>query len=165
MARHEDRMAFKNVTILLFLTVVLAMLQGCSRQQTDEQLLKSATLHHKVDEYDDAISDFQMLIEKYPKSSKVPEALYAMGVIYRNKKKEYKKAESLYTILVADFPEDPTAQSAAYQRARIFMEDLHQPDSARKAYELFLQRYPDAVSAPSARSELDSLMKTLTQAK
>jgi TolA-binding protein len=158
-------MALKDVTILLLLIVALALSQGCTKQQTEEQLLKSATLHHKSDEFDDAISDFQLLIEKYPKSSKVPEALYAMGVIYRNKKKEYRKAESLYTMLVADFPDDPTAQSAAYQRARIFVEDLHQPDSARKAYELFLQRYPDAVSAPSARSELDSLIKTLTQAK
>jgi TolA-binding protein len=158
-------MALKNVTILFLMIVALALLHGCSKQQTDEQLLKSATLHHQYDEYDDALSDFQLLIEKYPKSSKVPEALYAMGVIYRNKKKEYKKAESLYTILVADFPEDPTAQGAAYQRARIFVEDLHQPDSARTAYELFLRRYPNAMSAPSARSELDSLKKTLTQAK
>lgn len=158
-------MALKNVTIPFLLTVMVTLLPGCSKQQTDEQLLKSATAHHKFDEYDDALSDFQLLIEKYPKSSKVPEALYAMGVIYRNKKKEYKKAESLYTILVADFPDDPTAQSAAYQRARIFLEDLHQPDSARRAYELFLQRYPDAMSAPSARSELDSLTKTLTQGK
>ena len=88
-------MARKTVTILLLLIVVLALSQGCSKLQTDEQLLKSATLHHKYNEYDDAINDFQLLIERYPKSSKVPEALYAMGVIYRNKKKEYKKAESL----------------------------------------------------------------------
>lgn len=152
----------KLFPLLLF---VLVLMQGCPKQLTEEEILKSATRHHSSDEYDEALSDFQLLTEKYPKSDNVPEALYAMGVIYLNKKKEYRKAESLYTKLVMDFPDHPTAQSAAYQRARIFVEHLHQPDSARNAYELFLQRYPDAVSAPSARSELNELKKTSSGVK
>ncbi len=151
--------------MLLFVPLGIAFFGGCSKQQTAEEILKSATLHHQSDEFDDAISDFQLLIEKYPKSDKVPEALYAMGIIYQNEKKDYRKAESLYTKLVMDFPTDPTSQVAAYQRARIFFGNLHLSDSAEAAYELFLTRYPDAVSAPSARMELDSLKKTLKASK
>lgn len=158
-------MACKNVMIVLSLFGVLVMIEGCSRQATEDDLLKSATLHHGNDEFDDALSDFQQLTEKYPKSDKMPEVLYAMGIIYQNEKKEYRKAESLYTTLVMNFPTDPTAQGAAYQRARILAWNLHQPDSAMAAYELFLQRYPDILAASSARQELDSLMKSLTKAK
>lgn len=145
---------------LLFLVILspgLALMQSCSKPLTEEEILQSATRHHRNDEYDDALSDFQLLIKTYPKSDKVPEALLAMGVIYQNKKKEYRKAESLFTKLVMNFPDDPTAQSAAYERARILVGNLHQPDSAKVAYEFFLQHYPDATSAPSARLELDSL--------
>jgi TolA-binding protein len=150
-------MILRCVLFLALLSPGVALMQSCSKTLTDEEILQSATLHYRNDEYDDALSNFQLLIKTYPKSDKVPEALLAMGVIYQNKKKEFRKAESLFTKLVMNFPDDPTAQSAAYERARILVWNLHQPDSARAAYEFFLHHYPDATSAPSARLELDSL--------
>lgn len=138
---------------------------GCSKEPTEEELHKSATRNFSEDEFDKAIDDFSTLIKKYPKSDKVPEALYAMGVIYSNKKKEYTKAESVYTKLAMDYPDDPTAASAAYQRARIFAQHLKKPDSAIAAYEYCLKRYPNAVSASAAQAELSELRKPAKQSK
>lgn len=154
-----------SLGILFSLVAGLAVTSGCSKEPTEEELLKSATMHQRSEEFDDAISDFQTLIQKHPKSEKVPEALFAMGVIYLNSKKEYVKAESVYTKLVMEFPEHPTAEGAAYQRARIFVEHLHKPDSAIAAYELFLKRYPNSLPASSARSELIDLQKKPTPGK
>ena len=150
----------KIVTIAVMLIALFTVVPGCSKQQTEDELLKSATFHHGNDEFDAALNDFQQLTQMYPKSGKMPEVLYAMGIIYQNQKKEYGKAESLYTKLVMNFPGEATAQGAAYQRARILAWNLHRPDSARAAYELFLERYPDVMAASSARQELDSLIKT-----
>lgn len=158
-------MAQKNMMIALVLSGLLVLLIGCAKQATEDELLKSATFHHRQDEFDAALSDFQELTEKYPTSSKMPEVLYAMGIIYQYEKKEFRKAESLYTKLVMNFPADPTAQGAAYQRARLLAWNLHQPDSAIAAYDLFLQRYPDILAASSARQELDSLKKSIAKAK
>jgi TolA-binding protein len=158
-------MKYASPRFLFFLTIALVVTSGCSKEPTDEELLKSATLHQRSGEFDDAINGFQMLMQKHPKSDKVPEALFAMGAIYLNSKKEYVKAESVYTKLVMDFPEHPTAEGAAYQRARIFLEHLRKPDSAIVAYELFLQRYPNSIPAASARSELAELKKTPTPGK
>jgi TolA-binding protein len=157
----------KHVSLgLLFILVLsLSMTPGCSKEPTEAELLKSGILHQRNDEFDDAIGDFQMLVQKHPKSDKVPEAMFAMAAIYLNSKKEYVKAESVYTKLVMDFPEHPTAEGAAYQRARIFIEHLRKPDSAIAAYELFLQRYPNSLPATSARSELEDLKKKSTPAK
>ena len=151
--------------VLMFLTLVLVAASGCSKEPTDEELLKSATLHQRSGEFDDAVTDFQMLVQKHPKSDKVPEALFAMGAIYLNSKKDYVKAESVYTKLVMNYPEHPTAEGAAYQRARIFLEHLNKPDSAIAAYELFLLRYPNSIPASSAKSELLELKKTSTPGK
>jgi len=161
----EESVKYVFLGFLFFLLLGSALTPGCSKEPTDEELLKSATLQQSSDEFDDAISDFQLLIQKHPKSSKVPEALFAMGVIYLNSKKEYVKAESVYTKLVMDFPDHPTAQGAAYQRARIFVEHLHKPDSAIAAYELFLQRYPNSLPSSSAMSELADLKKKPTPGK
>jgi TolA-binding protein len=154
-----------SVGFCLFVTLGFILGPGCSKEPTDGELLKSATLHQRNDELDDAVSDFQMLIQKYPKSDKVPEALFAIGAIYLNGKKEYVKAESVYTKLAMDFPEHPTAQGASYQRARIFIEHLHKPDSAIAAYELFLQRYPNSLPASSAKAELADLKNQPTTTK
>ena len=151
--------------LLPFFCAGLVLIQGCSKSLKEDELLKSAIRHQTEDEYDEALADFDLLIKTFPKSEKVPEALFAMGVILQNKKKEYRKAESVFTRLVMNFPANPTAQSAAYQRARIFVGQMHQPDSARAAFEFFLQHYPDAMSAPSARLELDSLKTNLHPAK
>ncbi|MCX6143427.1 MAG: tetratricopeptide repeat protein [Ignavibacteriales bacterium] len=158
-------MKYASLSFLSFLTMAFVMTSGCTKEPTDEELLKSATLHQRSGEFDDAVIDFQLLIQKHPKSDKVPEALFAMGAIYLNSKKEYVKAESVYTKLVMDFPEHPTAEGAAYQRARIFVEYLHKPDSAIAAYELFLLRYPNSIPASSARSELTDLKKIPTPGK
>lgn len=159
-------MKYQNAIVLFMVVLLWALADGCSsKPPSDEELLTSATTHHGNDEFDAALTDFRKLTQLYPKSDKVPEALYAMGVIYQDTKKEYKAAESLYTKLVLNFPGDPTAMSAAYQRARILAWNMHQPDSAKAAYEFFLQRYPDAMTVPSAQQELDSLKTTLIQAK
>jgi TolA-binding protein len=158
-------MAFKHVLFVVSLAGVLSIMEGCSRQATEEELLKSATLHHGNDEFDAALNDFRDLTIKYPNSGKMPEVWYAMGVIYQNEKKEFRTAESLYTKIVMNFPTDPTAQGAAYQRARILAWNLHQPDSAMAAYELFLKRYPDILAASSAREELDSLRISVVKVK
>ncbi len=142
-----------------------ATFPGCSKEPTEEELLKSAIRNHSEDEYDKALDDFKMLIAKYPKSDNVPEALYAMAVIYSNKKKEYAKAESVYTKLAMEYPDDPTAASAAYQRARIFAQHLKKPDSAIAAYEYCLKRYPNAIPASAARTELSELKKPSKPAK
>lgn len=142
-----------------------AVFPGCSKEATEEELLKSATRSFSEDEFDKALDDFSLLIKKYPKSDKVPEALYAMGVIYSNKKKEYTKAESVYTKLAMDYPDDPTAASAAYQRAMIFAQHLNKPDSAIAAYEYCLKRYPGAMSASAAQTELNKLKKPAKQSK
>jgi TolA-binding protein len=150
------------VAISFFFAIVMP---GCGKEPTEEELLKSATKHHAEDEYDEAINDFQMLVERFPKSDKVPEALYGMAAIRLNKKKEFAKAESLFTELTMEYPNDPTAPAAAYQRARIYVEHLHKPDSAIAAYEYFLIRYPNAISASSARMELSELKKPVKPTK
>lgn len=148
-----------SLLIMPGLLLVVLLVIGCGPDRTEDDLLRSATKLHAEDDFEGAMTEFQMLIEKYPKSDKVPEALYAMAVISLNKQREYSKAESLFTRLALEFPEDPTASSAAYQRARIYVDHLHKPDSAILAYEYFLERYPNAMSAPSARSELSELKK------
>ncbi|HTY37936.1 MAG TPA: tetratricopeptide repeat protein [Bacteroidota bacterium] len=155
----------RTMVVPLALLAAVLLLSGCSQKPSEAELLKSATFHHGNDDFDAALADFQQFTQLYPKSSKMPEALYAMAIIYQNEKKEFARAESLYTKLAMEYPGEATAQGASYQRARILAWNLHKPDSARVAYQLFLQRYPDVYAASSAKQELDSLNATFPPGK
>jgi len=150
---------------LMILISALPAVVGCEKEPTEEELLKSATRSFSEDDFDGALEDYHTFVTKYPKNKDVPEALYAMAVIYANKKKEYAKAESVYTKLAMDFPDHATAANAAYQRARIFAEHLKKPDSAIVAYEYCLKRYPLALATSAAEAELKELKKPAKPAK
>lgn len=147
------------------LSLGLLLNAGCTPELTEDELLRSATKNFSEDEFDKALEDYGLFLQKFPKSQNAPEALYAMGVIYANKKKEYSKAESVYAKLAREYPDHATAVGAAYQRALILAQHLKKPDSAIVAYEYFLKRYPAALSASAAQSELNELKKPVKPSK
>jgi tol-pal system protein YbgF len=58
-----------------------------------------------------AVNTFQELVNKYPKSARVPTALYRMGIIYEESK-DLKTARFYYNQVVKDYPNSPEAALA-----------------------------------------------------
>ena len=58
-----------------------------------------------------AVNTFQELINKYPKSARVPTSLYKMGVIYEEGG-DMKTARFYYNLVIKDFPNAPEATLA-----------------------------------------------------
>ena len=58
-----------------------------------------------------AVNTFQELVNKYPKSARIPTALYRMGIIYEEGK-DMKTARFYYNQVVRDFPNSPEAALA-----------------------------------------------------
>jgi tol-pal system protein YbgF len=58
-----------------------------------------------------AVNTFQELVNKYPKSARVPTALYRMGIIYEESK-DPKTARFYYNQVVRDYPNSPEATLA-----------------------------------------------------
>jgi TolA-binding protein len=58
-----------------------------------------------------AVNTFQELINKFPKSPRVPTALYRMGIIFEEGK-DLKTARFYYNRVIKDFPNSPEAALA-----------------------------------------------------
>lgn len=58
-----------------------------------------------------AVNTFQELVNKYPKSARVPASLYRMGIIYEESK-DTRTARFYYNQLVREFPNSPEADLA-----------------------------------------------------
>lgn len=143
----------------VLLLIGLAALVGCSRP-SDEDLWNQGVEAQKANKYQDALQSYQQLLDKYPKSSRVPEALYAIGSVCQNNNLDLYRAIRSYRRIVDEYPTHATASSAMFLIGFIYNNELKNVDSARIAYEQFLKIFPDNPMAASAKFELDNLGKS-----
>ncbi|OGU31586.1 MAG: hypothetical protein A2X67_00835 [Ignavibacteria bacterium GWA2_55_11] len=143
-------------SILFLACIVLAT--GCSRK-TDDQYYEDAVEAQKGQEDDEAIELFQEMIKEYPQSPRVPEALYALGSLFQDRKKDFPKAIEMYKKIGEQYPDHATASNALFMVGFINNNELKNVDAARAAYEEFLKKYPSSPLVESARFELANLGK------
>jgi len=153
-----------SLVVIALLVSLSAFLSSCAKEPKEDEVLQEAIDAQRTDRFDDAIASFQLFIKSFPKSQKVPEALYALGIVYQ-RKKDFRNAVTTFKRVVDGYPDNPTASGAAYLRAMLLNEELKDTSAARSAYEVFLKRYPNAPMAGSARIELANLLKSTNKKK
>ncbi len=100
-----------------------------------------------------------MLVEKYPKSAHVPDALWKAATISSDELREYGSAVQYYREFFRRYPDRPDAPKALFLTAFLYNNELQNVDSARYYYLEFQRLYPANELAASARYELDNLGK------
>lgn len=147
---------------LLFVLFSLALVVSC-KKLTDEDLWNNGVDAQKANKFDESLQDYQQILDDYPKSSRVPGALFAIGSISQDQRRDIYKAIRCYRRIVQEYPTHPTASGAQFLIGFLYNNELKNLDSARLAYEEFLRIYPDNPMAPSARFELENLGRDANQ--
>jgi len=148
----------KFILALLSLTLIVSC-----KKLTDEELWNQGVDAQKANKFDESLTSYQQLLDEYPKSPKVPEALFAIGSICQDQKRDIYKAIHCYQRIVQEYPTHATASGAQFLIGFLYNNELKNLDSAKLAYETFLKMYPDNPMAPSARFELENLGKDANQ--
>ncbi len=149
-----------KTTFLLPLSLIFLVACG---PQTEPEIFDAAVGAQRMEKYEDAISLFERLLEEYPQAEKLPDAYYALGVLYQDQRKDFTKAIDMYTKLYESYPESPTASNALFMVGFLQHNELKDLEAARKTYGTFLERYPDSPLVASARFELDNLGKDASE--
>lgn len=140
----------------LAIVMVCALLAGCAAK-TDEELFAEAIESQKAGDFEAALESYAEVTTEFPQSSRVPEALYAMGAIYQDQLKNFPKAIETYQKLVDGYPAHATTPNALFLVGFINHNELKNIDAARVAYESFLKKFPESSLVSSAQFELDHL--------
>ena len=148
----------KSLTIFFCLALVVSC-----KKLTDEDLWNNGVEAQKANKFDESLQNYQLLLDDYPKSPKVPEALFAIGSICQDQRRDIYRAIRCYRRIVQEFPTNATASGAQFLIGFLYNNELKNLDSAKIAYEDFLRIYPDNPMAPSARFELENLGKDPNQ--
>jgi tol-pal system protein YbgF len=101
-----------------------------------------------------ARSGLRQLLQKYPTSERVPDALYFMGQSFAAENQD--SAAAYYNQVVQNHGQSPRASAALYNLG-LLAERRKDTAAAREAYQRVLQRYPRSDEAALARDRLRSL--------
>ncbi len=108
---------------------------------------------------DRALGFYRQLLDEYPKSALVPDALFSSGIT-QQLKKDNSAARASYQQMVDRHPQHPAAPNALMQLARIEYEAA-ELNKARDLYQAVLSRYPESELKNSANMELGLVYKKL----
>jgi len=131
---------------------------ACSKK-TDEELMSKAVEEHKSDNVEAALEAYQEVIDEFPESPRVPEAMYARAILFHDTQKDSRKSVEILRQLVAKFPDHATSSNALFLTGFIYNNELKIYDSARVVYQEFLKRFPTSPLVGDAKFELENLGK------
>ena len=146
----------KRMSIVV--TVVLAVLMGCSRM-SEQELLSKADAAMKLNKPEEAIVYYQDMVNLYPKSEKAPEVLFALGSLYKGAKNDIPRALGVFQKIVDEYPTYEKSPQVLFLIGFIYNNELKDIEKARATYERFLKQYGTHELAKHAQYELDNLGK------
>lgn len=91
--------------------------------KTPGYIFKAAELANGLEKHEQAITNFELLITKYPEYEKVPQALFLQAFIYDNSINDDAKAKIYYEKFLSKYPDHELAKDA-----KISIEQLGKTD-------------------------------------
>ncbi len=106
-------------------------------------------------EYENAITEFKIFLEKCPEHSSVDDAYYWVGESYYFLSKYHESVEYMNK-LYTEFRSSPKIEQAIYKLARSNQE-LGKTKEAKEFYQLLVNDYPETLEAQQAKERLKDL--------
>ncbi len=128
-----------------------------SDQSTEDGMYRTAVNHIGEQEYDEAISVLNEMIESYPNGSHVPMGFYYLGELYRTKDpKELEEARQNFVQLIRLHPEHAKVGEAKYKLGTIY-DELGDSSTALDYLDEVVQDYPGTSAARLAEEYATTL--------
>ena len=104
----------RNARIVLFL-VPLLLIAACKTGPTLEQLLDNAKKAQEEENFAGAVSSYQEVVKRFPKSPQAPQCQFMVGYLYANHLKNIDMAKTAYNQFIRDYPEHELVKDAQWE--------------------------------------------------
>ena len=89
--------------IIVASMLMLALVMGCGKKMTEEQLYAQALDFQNKQQWDDVAKTYEKLVSTYPESEKADEHMYNLGMVYANNVKDYDSAIKTWKKLLENY--------------------------------------------------------------
>jgi|TARA_B100001964_G_scaffold226530_1_gene275523 TolA-binding protein len=148
---------------LYILTIIGIIIIGCGNNQTADELFSGAENARNEKDIKRALSNLDLLLEKYPDHVLAAKTQYLIGDIYMNDLRDFDSAITAYVDVVNNFSGTNQEAQAQFMIGYIYANILNDNSQAELNYKNFLDRFPDHELAPSVQFELDHLGKDINE--
>ena len=148
---------------LYILTIIGIIIIGCGNNQTADELFNGAENARNEKDIKRALSNLDLLLEKYPDHVLAAKTQYLIGDIYMNDLRDFDSAIAAYVDVVNNFSGTNQEAQAQFMIGYIYANILNDNSQAELNYKNFLDRFPDHELAPSVQFELDHLGKDINE--
>jgi TolA-binding protein len=148
---------------LYILTIIGIIIIGCGNNQTADELFSGAENARNEKDIKRALSNLDLLLEKYPDHVLAAKTQYLIGDIYMNDLRDFDSAIAAYVDVVNNFSGTNQEAQAQFMIGYIYANILNDNSQAELNYKNFLDRFPDHELAPSVQFELDHLGKDINE--
>lgn len=106
-------MATVKTGLVFLATVILFM--SCSSKMTEEEYYNAAKESYGNSKFEEAINNFKLIIDNYPKGKRSAEASFMLGFINANDLENFEDAEKYYKAFLEKYPQHDLADDAQYE--------------------------------------------------
>ncbi|HDP67940.1 MAG TPA: tetratricopeptide repeat protein [Candidatus Marinimicrobia bacterium] len=147
------------------LVILMILMVGCSgdRVKSAQGYWDLAREAFNNKQYQEAISYYEKLVQRFPQDSLAVPALFSVAEIYKNNMKDYTKSIQSYQRILREYVSHPKAPNASFMIGYVYANDLNNYDQARSSYEEFIKTFPEHSLVPSAQWEIENLGKSLDE--
>ena len=101
--------------VFIVLVFITALAVSCSSKLSEAEYYTKANELYGNQQYEEAIQNFQAIIDNYPEGQHYPTAIFMTGYIYANHMQNFDEAKKYYSQFLEKFPEHELAVSAKYE--------------------------------------------------
>lgn len=132
-------------------------------------------LFSKLEQYDQAIVHYRMMLKKKPQATEAPELLYRIGRSYFFLL-QFNEATHVYRELIQKFPQSFWAEKASFEIGATYFTQAEQHSNSRRgggedyqvavsAFREFIRKYPKSSLVPEAAFGIASCLEELDDLK
>ena len=135
----------RTIIFLALPIVVVALIFGCQKGPSAEQIFTEAKQLHEDAKYAEAVAKYEQLVQMHARSKYAPQSQFMIGFIYANELGELDKAKVAYETFLERYAE--TSDSGMVASAHWELENLGK--DIDEIEDLSLTPHPEAEDADS----------------
>jgi TolA-binding protein len=151
----------KKIFQLIILSAIISF--NCD-STSDKEYMKTASENIEKGNVSEALSDYQKVVDEFPKSELAPEAIVKQASLYHENKvndvtrtESLTKAADLFFSVSEKYPDSEQAPPSLFMSGFIYANELQDYTKAKAIYNMFLQKYPENELADDAKEELENI--------
>ena len=95
--------------------LLLIMIFSCSKTLSEEEYYNAAKEAYTKEKFQDAVVNFNKLVENYPDGERAAESSFMLGFINSNYIKNFEEAKKYYEKFIKTYPDHELADDAQYE--------------------------------------------------